>query len=100
MKDLKSLFLAGILGTVAATPGLASAGPDPVREAFGGVSPELEWLSDSELDQYRGRFAPLMVLPLTIVAADLALIGAFWGVYVPMYGGGSCVSCAGSTSLH
>jgi hypothetical protein len=89
MKDLKSVLLAGILGTVVATPGLAAVGPDPVVQSFGSTLPELERVQDSELGQYRGRFAPMLVLPLSIVAADLALIGTFWGVYVHMYDAGS-----------
>ncbi|KGE05092.1 hypothetical protein [Pseudohaliea rubra] len=100
MKKLKSLLLAGMFATLAAGPGQAAAGPDPVAVAFGGVSPQLERMPDSELDGYRGRLAPMLALPLTIVAADLALIGAFWGVYVPMYGGGACLSCSKSPDLH
>ena len=100
MKELKSLLLAGMFATLAASPGQAAAGPDPIAVAFGAGAAQLERMPDSELDSYRGRLAPMLVLPLTIVAADLALIGAFWGVYVPMYGAGStCLSCTTGPDL-
>ena len=50
-------------------------------------------LSGAELEDATGRIAPLY-LALSIAGVDLALMGFFWGVYVPNYGGGgSCAGC-------
>lgn len=99
MKKLKVTLLAGMFGAVAATPGLAAAAPDPLTTAFGATVPGVERLTAEDMADYRGRFAQMLLLPLSIAAVDLALIGTYWGLYLPRYGGGSCLSCAASTNL-
>jgi hypothetical protein len=42
-------------------------------------------MADAEMASTRGRFAPLMGVVLGIAAVDLALMGFYWGVYVPSY---------------
>jgi hypothetical protein len=100
MKKLKLMMVAGMFGAVAATPGLAADTPDPLTTAFGATVPEVERLTDEAMADYRGRFAQMLLLPLSIAAVDLALIGTYWGLYLPRYGGGSCLSCTTGTDLH
>ncbi len=102
MKKLSAIAAGLALATLVSQPVMAGAapagahGPAWVSSAFGGVSPltsGAEVLTDAELESATGRVAPLY-LALSIAGVDLALMGFFWGVYVPNYGGGgSCAVC-------
>lgn len=98
MKKLKLMMLSGMFGAVFATPGLAADTPDPLTTAFGATVPEVERLTAEEMAAYQGRFAQMLLLPLSIAAVDLALIGTYWGLYLPRYGGGSCLNCSFETN--
>lgn len=102
MKKLSGIAAGLALATLVCQPLTAGAAPaaaqDPawVSSAFGGLSPlasGAEVLTDAELQSATGRIAPLY-LALSIAGVDLALMGFFWGIYVPNYGGGgSCAGC-------
>ena len=93
MKTLRKIAMPVLLATVVAQPALAGsevAGPgaDAVAAAFGGTDEmpaSLAVMADAEMASTRGRFAPLMGVVLGIAAVDLALMGFYWGVYVPSY---------------
>lgn len=93
----------------------ALAAPAPAQSAaaiavgaFGGTAVSgVELLDTADLQDTRGRLLPLLgsIGPIaTIVGIDLALIGAFWGVYVPTYAptagaAGTCFACDNVTRL-
>jgi len=93
MKILRKLALPLFVSAVIAQPALAGAevggpGADTVAAAFGGsdeMPTLLAVMGDAEMASTRGRFAPLMGVVLGIAATDLALMGFYWGVYVPRY---------------
>jgi len=95
---LPSLLLAGSL---VATASAAAAPPavDPLQASFAGLpAGAVEQLTATELEGTKGRWLPAFVFG--VVGADLALSAYFWGVYVPNYAGGGCLSCgAGATNL-
>ncbi len=71
---------------------------DLVASAFAHPTPDaaqVDILTESELAATRGKLGPL-ALVAAIGGLDLALIGVYWGVYVPHYGGGG--SCSGCTT--
>ncbi|MEQ9462439.1 MAG: hypothetical protein RJQ10_02165 [Haliea sp.] len=80
----------------AGTTPAATADTVWVNSAFGDASAlasGAQMLTGAELESATGRIAPLY-LALSIAGVDLALMGFFWGVYVPHYGGGgSCAGC-------
>lgn len=102
MTKLSGIAAGIALATLISQPLVATAAPPAaadaawVNSAFGGVSPiasGAEMLTDTELESTTGRLAPL-ALTLAIAGFDVALMGLFWGVYVPNYGGGgSCPGC-------
>jgi len=95
MKNLRSVVGAVALATIVSQPVLA-ADPAPedqaLANAFGGGAAAVQVLERQELEQTSGKLAPLM-LPLTIAAVDLALIGTFWGIYLPYTSHGPCHYC-------
>jgi hypothetical protein len=59
-----------------------------VTAAFGGsdeMPASLAVMGDAEMASTRGRFAPLMGVVLGVAAVDIALMGFYWGVYIPRY---------------
>ncbi len=107
MKKLSGIAAGIALAALVSQPLSASAAPPAVEDgawvssAFGGVSPMAagaEMLTDAELENARGRLAPL-ALTFAIAGFDVALMGFYWGIYVPYYsGGGGCIGGC-STSL-
>lgn len=94
MNNLRSVLGAVALTAVVTQPAFAGE-PAPAEAtlaaAFGGSTAAVEVLDYEQMAQTEGKLAPLL-LPLTIVGVDLALIGAFWGVYIP-YISGDCSYC-------
>ena len=97
---LPSLLLAGGLVAMAST---AAARPaeavDPLQASFAGLpAGAVERLTAEDLNATKGRWLPAFVFG--VVGADLAFSAYFWGVYVPNYASGGCLSCgAGATNL-
>ncbi len=93
MKTIRKLVIPMALASIVAQPALAGvevAGPttDAVTAAFGGsdeMPASLAVMGDAEMASTRGRFAPLMGVVLGVAAVDIALMGFYWGVYVPRY---------------
>lgn len=102
MKKLSGISVGLALAAIVSQPVIANAtvGHDDaawVSAAFGGadvVASGAEVLSPDALAESNGKVAPLL-LAFSIVGVDLALMGMYWGVYVPNYGGGG--SCSGCT---
>lgn len=102
MKNLSGIAAGIALAALVSQPLAVSAAPSPaedaawVSSAFGGVSPMTagaELLTDTELESATGRIAPL-TFAFAVATFDLTLMGLYWGVYVPNYGGsGSCSGC-------
>ena len=93
MKAIRKIAMPLLLATVVAQPALAGtevSGPssDAVVAAFGGsdeMPASLVVMGDAEMASTRGRFAPLMGVVLGVAAVDIALMGFYWGVYIPRY---------------
>ena len=93
MKTIRKIAMPLLLATVVSQPALAGVqtsgpGSDAVAAAFGGsdeMPTSLVVMGDAEMASTRGRFAPLMGVVLGITATDIALMGFYWGVYVPKY---------------
>lgn len=102
MKKLSGIAAGLALAALVSQPLIASAAPAAddgawVNSAFGGLSPissGAEMLTDTELESATGRIAPL-TFAFAVATFDLTLMGLYWGVYVPNYGGGG--SCSGCT---
>jgi hypothetical protein len=101
MKKLSSITVGLALAALVSQSVVANAtvGYDDaawVSAAFGGtdvVASGAEVLSPDALAESNGKVAPL-ILAFSIAGVDLALMGMFWGVYVPNYGGGGfCSGC-------
>jgi hypothetical protein len=105
MKHFINSCRALALATLVAQPALAGDRPAPadtLAAAFGDTAGmAVARLDAATMDSTRGRLAPLL-LPLSIAGLDLALIGAFWGVYLPNYVfTDRCSGCAGGKiNLH
>lgn len=82
MKTLgKTLMIAGLLNAVTMTAHAATTVDD------GAIKPRMptfETIDPLLLEVNRGGLAPL-ALALGIASVDLALIGVYWGIYVPYY---------------
>lgn len=93
-----SLALAAIVSqSAAANTGIGYDDGSWVSAAFGGadvVASGAEVLSPDALAASDGKVAPLF-LAMSIAGVDLALMGMYWGIYVPYYsgGGGACSGC-------
>jgi len=90
MRKLVLPFLAAMMiaQPVLAGPEMDGPGAEAITAAFGGgdeMPTTLAVMGDAEMASTRGRFAPLMGVVLGIAATDLALMGFYWGVYVPRY---------------
>lgn len=103
MKKLSGIAAGLALAALVSQPLAASAAPAAAGEnawvsaAFAGVGPGASgasMLTHTELESATGRIAPIY-FALSVAGFDLALMGFYWGVYVPQYGGGG--SCAGCT---
>ena len=96
MKAIASVCQATVLATLVAMPVFADrdrAEPADLGSAFAGGTPVVEQLDMQAMEETRGRL-PLLGIPLAITALDVTLMGFFWGIYVPYYGGGgTCNSC-------
>lgn len=98
MNTLKTLLHATALASFVSLPafagGLTTSSADALAgDAFSleaGAPGEMDFLSEQEMAETKGELAFLVA---AIVGIDLALIGTFWGVYVPIAGGGSCLNC-------
>ncbi|MFU8765839.1 MAG: hypothetical protein ACNA7T_15015, partial [Haliea sp.] len=98
MKKLSGIAAGFALAALISQPLVAGAA-SPVAEdeawvnsAFGGASSMpsgVEMLSGAEMEDATGRLAPLF-LTFAIAGFDVALMGLYWGVYVPHYSGGGC----------
>ena len=106
MKKLSGIAAGLALAALVSQPLVASAAPAAadegawVNSAFGGLGPitsGAEMLTDTELESATGRIAPL-TFAFAVATFDLTLMGLYWGVYVPNYGGGG--SCSGCKSKH
>ncbi|MDP4651609.1 MAG: hypothetical protein NWR12_04040 [Haliea sp.] len=98
MKTLSAMTSSLTLAALLFNPLAANAAPvgdSPwLADAFGSSNVALEGatnLSPLELESSTGRVAPL-AFAFMVAGFDVALIGVYWGVYVPMYGGG-CTVC-------
>ncbi len=93
MKTIRKIAMPLLLATVVAQPALAGVqtsgpGSDAVAAAFSGsdeMPASLVVMGDAEMASTRGRFAPLLGVVLGIAGVDIALMGFYWGVYVPRY---------------
>lgn len=67
-----------------------------VASAFDGIPAGVSALDQQTLEDTQGE---LWMFIAAVGALDLALISAFWGVYVPYYGAGTggCFACESST---
>lgn len=99
-----SLTLAVAMGQplgAAAAPG--AAGSDWLAASFAD-SAALEQahpLDEAAMADSRGQMAPLIGVVAGIAGLDLALMGFYWGYYVPtVSGGGSCTGCSALYSQH
>ena len=101
MKTLKDLLQATVLaslvslpafagGTISGSPGTPGSLATAAFAAEAGVTDNIDLLSEREMSETKGELAFLVA---AIVGVDLALIGAFWGVYVPNAGAGTCLNC-------
>jgi len=98
MKTLKTLLHAATLASFVSLPAFAGGlTPNPgaalADDAFSlqaGAVEQIDFLSEQEMADTKGELAFLVA---AIVGVDLALIGTFWGVYVPTYGAGGCLNC-------
>ena len=108
MKKLSGIAAGVALAALISQPLVASAAPTSVdngawaNSAFGGVSSMpsgAEMLTGAELESSTGRLAPL-VLTFAIAGFDVALMGFYWGVYVPYYSGGGCVGGCSSSLIN
>lgn len=90
-----AVALATLHPVSAAVPG---DGGGSLAYAFdAGPAADLQVLDAQGMAETRGRLLPWIV---GIAGLDLALIGAFWGVYVPTYGAGyGCSFCTVPTVL-
>jgi hypothetical protein len=105
MKKLSGIVAGVALAALVSQPLVASASSPGAEDnawaksAFGGASSMpsgAEMLSGAELEDATGRLAPL-ALTFAIAGFDVALMGFYWGVYVPYYSGGGCVGgCSNS----
>lgn len=96
MKTLAKACHVAVLAAVVSAPALADRNTVEtidLNRAFGGDAPALEQLDTLAMEETRGRL-PLLAIPLAIAGVDIGLMGLFWGIYVPNYGGGgSCIAC-------
>lgn len=103
MKTIASACQAAVLAVLVAAPALAEPGPaEPLDlgAAFAGDVPPLERLDTQALEETRGRL-PLLAIPLAIAGVDIGLMGLYWGIYVPNYGGGGvCSGCSNVIQNH
>lgn len=103
MKSIAHICQAAVLAAIVAAPAFAdrdATAPIDLDRAFGGDAPALERLESSAMEETRGRF-PLMAIPLAIAGVDIGLMGLYWGIYVPNYGGGgACTSCNNMIQAH
>ncbi|MEQ8514372.1 MAG: hypothetical protein RIC38_02085 [Chromatocurvus sp.] len=105
MKIIANACQAAVLAALVAAPafadrdGVAEPGVD-LNRAFGGDAPALEQLDAITMEETRGRL-PLLAIPLAIAGVDIGLMGLYWGIYVPSYGGGGgCTSCSNAIQAH
>jgi hypothetical protein len=99
MNSLKKIVHATALASLVSLPAFAgdltaNSSGTLAGEAFSlevGGAGEIDFLSEQEMVDTKGELAFLVA---AIVGIDLALIGTFWGVYVPNAGGGSCLNCS------
>jgi len=64
-----------------------TTGKHIARDYFAGASPSVgnvQLIDPLELEHIRGGFAPI-ALALGFASFDLALMGFFWGIYIPNY---------------
>lgn len=94
-----SVALAALLFNPLASAAVPSTDEAWVADAFGSSSVAVDGtthLSALELEASTGRIAPL-AFAFMVAGVDVALIGVYWGVYLPIYGGGggggSCAVC-------
>lgn len=103
MKTIANACHAALLAALVAAPALAEreqTAPLDLDTAFGGDAPSLERLDPQALEETRGRL-PLLAVPLAIAGVDIGLMGLYWGIYVPNYGGGgSCFGCSNVIQSH
>jgi hypothetical protein len=95
MNNLRNVIGAAAVAALVSQPVLATepaASELALSAAFGEEFGAVQVLDQRDMEQTSGKLAPLM-LPLTIVAVDLALIGAFWGIYLPYTTHGPCHYC-------
>lgn len=96
MKKLAKASQIAALAALVSAPAFASGNaeePVDLDSAFGGDIPVLERLDTQAMEDTRGRL-PLLAIPLAIAGVDIGLMGLYWGIYVPTYGGtGNCTGC-------
>lgn len=96
MKKLAKACQLAALATVLSAPAFADRNTlemSDLDRAFGGDAPVFEQLDAQAMEETRGRM-PLLAIPLALAGVDIGLMGLFWGIYVPNYGGGGyCTGC-------
>ena len=98
MNKLNTLLYATALASFVSLPAFAGGLPANSAANFAGdafslesgTTEQVDFLSEREMEETKGELAFLIA---AIVGVDLALIGTFWGVYVPTAGAGGCVNC-------
>ena len=102
MKTLQTLTASLVFTVALGQPGLASAAAEPAAEpwlvsAFAGDASleQARPLDEQAMIENRGEMAPLIGVVAGIAGLDLALMGFYWGYYIPTVssGGGSCSGC-------
>jgi hypothetical protein len=103
MKTFNRICGLSLLAGVLAAPTWAVQDADvtlDVQQAFAGEAGAIDVLDREEMTSTEGRF-PLMAIPLAIAGVDIGLMGLYWGVYVPNYGGGGlCNHCSSMIQQH
>ncbi len=89
MKKAMAILLSTTTITLISHASTASmtTGKHIARDYFAGASPSVgnvQLIDPLELEHIRGGFAPI-ALALGFASFDLALMGFFWGIYIPNY---------------
>lgn len=79
--NIHAVIVAGLMTATTLTANATSVGAPRASEPY---MPTIEHLDAITMERQRGGLAPL-VLALGIASFDLALMGVYWGIYLPYY---------------
>ncbi len=79
--NIHAVIVAGLITVTTLTANATSVSTPPASEPH---MPTIEHLDAITMESQRGGFAPL-ALALGIASFDLALMGVYWGIYLPYY---------------